>query len=243
MAAAPRGHGSVPSTGGDGTNGSRRSGPAPQRSGGAKGRCPPPRQRGRRGLRGPRAGRWLPPGAAHSYPVSQGGAAGCGVPRPRALAAPRRDSQRRAPLRSRLLFACRGCEWRARPAGPWHGGGVSAPSAGRARRRRSLKPHWGAARAERPLRFARLLGECGAVGDEGGLAGRGIPHPARAVPAPPRDRHRAAPPGRERPSAAPGAGASPEAGAAPEPVFGCWELGDLRAFGCRWRCAFAAGFS
>lgn len=79
-------------------------------------------------LRGPRAGRWLPPGAAHSYTVSQGGgAAGCVVPRPRALAAPRRDSRRRTRLGSRLPFACLGCEWRARPAGPWHGGGVSAP--------------------------------------------------------------------------------------------------------------------
>lgn len=116
---------------------------------------------GRRGLqagaalRGPRAGRWLPPGAAHSYTVSQGGgAAGCVVLRPRALAAPRRDSRRRTRLRSRLPFACRGCEWRARPAGPWHGGGVSAPYAGRARRRRSLKPHWGAARPERRLAAA-----------------------------------------------------------------------------------------
>lgn len=136
---------------------------------------------GGRRLRGPRAGRCLPPGAAHSYPVSQGGAAGCGVPRPRALAAPRRDSQRRAPLGSRLLFACRGCEWRARPAGPWHGGGVSAPSAGRARRRRSLKPHWGAARPERPLRFARLHGECGAGGTRGGWPG-GASREGRSLP-------------------------------------------------------------
>lgn len=175
-----RGHGSDPGTRRADANGSRRSTPPPQRSGGAKGRCPPPRQRGRRGLRGPRAGRWLPPGAAHSYPVSQGGAAGCGVPRPRALAAPRRDSQRRAPLGSRLLFACRGCEWRARPAGPWHGGGVSAPSAGRARRRRSLKPHRGAARAERPLRFALGCTVSAGPGGRGGAGREG--HPERDIP-------------------------------------------------------------
>lgn len=98
---------------------------------------------------------------------SGGGSAGC-APRPRALAAPRRGAHRRARRGAQRPFACRGCEWRARPAGPWHGGGVSAPCSGRAPRRRPLS-RTGAARV-RLLAEAlpRLPGECGAGGRRGG---------------------------------------------------------------------------